>query len=137
MKGEMDRECRAAGGAVTQDDRKQVRRAFRSTRPTGMAPDASLKRGAGPLFRKRGGKVPEAFRKHDDEEHERDERAAGGAVARRRGGKVEGGAKKPHLGRAGRARGGGVGSDLRPLTSADKPGRPKDRHIMPDSEATP
>jgi hypothetical protein len=135
MKGEMDRECRAHGGVVA-DDRKQVKKAFHSPKPTGMAPDATLKRGKGPLFRKRGGKVPKAFEEHDKAE-ERDARAEGGAVARKRGGKIEGGAKKMHLGRAGRARGGGVGSDLKPLTSADAPAKPKDRHIMGEDEATP
>jgi hypothetical protein len=129
MKGEMDRECRASGGVV-KDDRRQVKKAFKSPKPTGMAPDATLKRGKGPLFRKRGGKVAE--RKEDGEY------AAGGAVAaRKRGGAVDGKGKKPHMGRAGRASGGGVGSDLRPLTSADKPRKPKDRKIMPESEATP
>lgn len=128
MKGEMDRECRASGGVV-KDDRRQVKKAFKSPKPTGMAPDATLKRGKGPLFRKRGGKVEDGDMK--------DEYATGGAVARKKGGKVEGMAKKMHLGRAGRKSGGGVGSDLRPLTSADKPRKPKDRSIMPESEATP
>ena len=133
MKGEMDRECRASGGVV-KDDRRQVKKAFRSPKPTGMAPDATLKRGKGPLFRKRGGKVEE---RKEDGEYEREEHADGGVVARKKGGKVEGGAKKMHLGRAGRSRGGGVGSDLKPLTSADSPRKPKDRKIMPESEATP
>jgi hypothetical protein len=122
MRGESDRECRARGGGVTKDDRRKVKRAFKSTAPTGETPDATLTRGAGPLFRADGGAVA---------------KADGGAVARKRGGKVEGGAKKPHMGRAGRARGGGVGSDLKPLTSAAHPSKPKDRRIMPDSEKTP
>jgi hypothetical protein len=105
MKGEMDRECRAKGGVV-KDDRRQVKKAFKSPKPTGMAPDDTLERGAGPLFRKRGGKI-------------------------------EGKGKKAHMGRAGRKSGGGVGSDLKPLTSADSPRKPKDRKIMPESEATP
>lgn len=105
MKGEIDRECRAKGGVV-KDDRRQVKKAFKSSAPTGMAPDASLGRGDGPIFRKKGGKV-------------------------------EGKGKKPHMGRPGRKSGGGVGSDLKPLTSADAPRKPKDRHIMPEGEATP
>jgi hypothetical protein len=127
MKGEMDRENRAKGGKVVKDDRRQVKKAFYSDKPTGMAPDATLKRGKGPLFRARGGKTMDS----------EDCYATGGAVARKKGGKVEGGMKKPHLGRAGRARGGGVGSDMKPLTSADDPRKPKDRKIMPESEATP
>jgi hypothetical protein len=141
MRGETDRDCRARGGsvmgrnpgqAVDQESRKNVKRDFRRHHPHGT-PDATLKRGAGPIFRKRGGKVADNLADGD-----RDERAEGGAVAgRKRGGKVEGGFKKPHLGRAGRARGGGVGSDLKPLTSAAHPNKPKDRRIMPDSEKTP
>jgi hypothetical protein len=127
MKGEMDREGRASGGKIKKDDRKEVKRAFYSDKPTGMAPDATLKRGKGPLFRARGGKA----------EMDRECDAAGGVVGRKKGGKVEGGMKKPHLGRAGRARGGGVGSDMKPLTSADDPRKPKDRKIMPEGEATP
>jgi hypothetical protein len=141
MRGETDRDCRARGGsvmgrnpgqAVDQESRKNVKREFRGHHPHGT-PDATLKRGAGPIFRKRGGKVADNLADGD-----RDERAEGGAVAgRKRGGKVAGGFKKPHLGRAGRARGGGVGSDLKPLTSAAHPNKPKDRRIMPDSEKTP
>jgi hypothetical protein len=115
MRGEEDRDCRARGGSVKKgQSKRKVEKAFRSSEPTGEAPDATLDRGAGPIFK-----------------------ADGGAVARKRGGKVEGGAKKPHMGRAGRARGGGVGSDLKPLTSAASPSKPKDRKLMPDSEATP
>ena len=148
MRGETDRDCRARGGsvmgrnpgqAVDQESRKNVKREFRGHHPHGT-PDATLKRGSGPIFRRRGGKVADNLADGD-----RDERADGGAVARadggavgrKRGGKVEGGTKKPHLGRAGRARGGGVGSDLKPLTSAAHPNKPKDRRIMPDSEKTP
>jgi hypothetical protein len=115
MRGEEDRDCRAGGGAVKKgQSKRKVEKAFRSSTPTTGAPDASLERGSGPIFK-----------------------AAGGAVARKRGGKVEGGFKKPHMGRAGRARGGGVGSDLKPLTSSDRPRKPKEREIMPDSEKTP
>ena len=127
MKGEADRECRARGGHVKKQSRSNVEREFRGAHPKGT-PDASLSRGGGPLFRKRGGKIPPQFEARDEDE-ERDEKAAGGAIA--------GGAKRPNLGRAGRARGGGVGSDLSPLTSAHKPARPKQRHLMPDTDRTP
>lgn len=111
MKGEEDRDCRASGGKIqkSKNAKKQVVKEFHGAQPAN-SPDASLDRG-GPIFRKRGGKV----------EHE-----------------AEGDGKKPNLGRAGRARGGGVGSDLKPLTSAESPKKPKGkRHFMPESEATP
>jgi hypothetical protein len=113
----MDRECRASGGQVKSDDRKAVKKSFYSTKPKTGKVDATLKRGKG-IFRKRGGKVEES------EDY-------------KRGGKVEGKAKAPHMGRAGRARGGKAGAELRPLTTADTPAKPKDRHIMPEGEATP
>jgi hypothetical protein len=127
MRGEMDRECRAAGGQVKKDDRKAVKKSFYSTKPKTGAVDATLKRGKG-IFRKRGGKVGE-YRSDEPDAMETEEK--------KRGGKVEGKAKKPHMGRAGRARGGAAGSDLRPLTSADKPRKAKDLHTMPEGEATP
>lgn len=128
MRGETDRECRASGGQVKKDDRKAVKKSFYSTKPKSDAPDATLKRGKG-IFRKRGGKVEKEMRA--------DEPDAMPEEMKKRGGKVEGKAKKPHMGRAGRASGGGVGSDLKPLTSADAPRKPKGLSIMPEGEATP
>ena len=53
-------------------------------------------------------------------EHEAEEKKDGGRLKRKLGGRVEG--KKPHhlLHRPGRARGGGVGADMRPLSSAHR-----------------
>ena len=114
MRGEEDRECRARGGGVKKQSRKNVEREFHGAHAHNT-PDASAKRGAGPIFR-----------------------AEGGRVARQLGGAIAGAAKKPNPGRAGRARGGGVGADLKPLTSADKPRKPEGgQHFMPDSERTP
>lgn len=136
MRGEEDRECRAKGGKIPASHaaKKQVVREFHGAHAQNT-PDASVKRGAGPLFRKRGGKIPEAFKEH--------EFADGGQVpaprpAKKTGGAIAGAARKPNLGRAGRARGGGVGADLKPLTSADKPRKPEGGHkFMPDGERTP
>jgi hypothetical protein len=109
MRGETDRECRARGGKIKASHaaKKQVVKEFHGA-PTHKTPDASLERGAGPLFRKRGGSV-------------------------------EGKGKRPHFGRPGRALGGkaDAGADLHPLTSSDRPRKPKQRQIMPPSEATP
>jgi hypothetical protein len=125
MRGESDRECRAKGGTVFAGKGSKALKAFHSTAPTTGAPDASLKRGGGPLFRKRGGRLPEAFKEHEGDP----EYATGGAVS--------GAAAKPSLGRAGRRSGGGVGADLKPLTSADKPSKPKGHKLMGDGERTP
>lgn len=156
MRGEKDRDCRARGGPVNRPITKiksfndrggEPVKAFHGKRSRNT-PDATLKRGSGPIFRARGGSVA------PDEMERRAyggrsggaafadggtvaAHADGGAVARKRGGFVEGAAKKPHMGRAGRAHGGSVGSDKRPLTSAATPKKPKGRHIMPRTEATP
>lgn len=60
-------------------------------------------------------------------EHEAEEKKHGGRIKRKHGGRVEG--KKPHhlLHRPGRARGGGVGADMRPLSSAHR-GTPAKGH---------
>lgn len=143
MRGEEDRECRARGGEVKKQSKANVEREFRGAFPKNT-PDASAKRGAGPLFRKRGGKIPEAFKKHEfNGVSPREEHAEGGEVpaarpAKKTGGAIAGAAAKPNLGRAGRARGGGVGSDLKPLTSSTKPRKPEGGvKFMAESERTP
>ena len=99
------------------------------------APDDTITRGSGPLFRAKGGAV--------EEEEEREEKKTGGRIGRKKGGFVPfGKGKRPNMGRPGRAggghvKGGGAGSDLRPRTSADTPKPPKQRHIMPESAKTP
>ena len=119
MRGESDRDCRARGGkiAVHPDGKgSKTLKAFNSTSPTTGTPDASLKRGAGPIFRKQGGPVPASY-------------ADGGAIS--------GSGSKPSMGRAGRKTGGGVGADLKPLTHPTSPRKPPGRKYMGDSERTP
>jgi hypothetical protein len=149
MRGESDRDCRARGGGVKEQSKANVKREFHGKHAKNT-PDATLKRGGGPLFRARGGSVAR------DELEERayggrtgsfatggavEAKAEGGAVAarpaRKAGGSISGGAKAPHMGRAGRKRGGGVGSDLKPLTSAATPKKPPQRGQMSESEKTP
>lgn len=67
-----------------------------------------------------GGKVAKAGGNPFVEE-EADEKKRGGKVKRKHGGKIEGKAAHHHLGRPGRKRGGKVGADLSPLSSASKP----------------
>jgi hypothetical protein len=75
-----------------------------------------------------GGKVEDAggskFVEHEAEEPEgeRENKKRGGRVhkAKKHGGKIEGKAARHHLGRPGRKRGGRVGADLAPLSSASK-----------------
>jgi hypothetical protein len=99
---------RNPGQAVKSDERKHVKAGFHG-KMAPNTPDATLKRGAGPIFRASGGGVD-----------------------------CEGGASKPHGGRPGRKRGGGVGSDLKPLTTANSPSKPKrGAKLMPDAERTP
>jgi hypothetical protein len=133
MRGESDRECRAKGGKIpVHPDGKgsKTLKSFRSSKPAGAAPDASLKRGAGPLFRKRGGHIPESFKEHEfGEGEDREEKATGGAIS--------GAGAKPSMGRAGRKSGGGVGSDLKPLTHPGTPAKPKHRKLMGEGERTP
>jgi hypothetical protein len=54
-------------------------------------------------------------------EAEAKEKKRGGKVKRKHGGKIEGHAAKHHLGKPGRKRGGRVGADLAPLSSASRP----------------
>lgn len=76
-----------------------------------------------------GGRIEDAggsdYVKHEAEqpEGERENKKRGGKVKakRARGGKIEGHAAKHHLGRPGRKRGGRVGADLAPLSSASRP----------------
>ena len=124
MRGEMDRECRARGGKTSPPGLEfnapgsPITASFKGKRAPN-AVDDSTSRGSGPLFRKRGGKVPKAFEKHDEMEHAD--------------------AKKPHMGRPGRRMGGAMGghSDLSPTTSADRPRKAKGLHTMPESAKTP
>ena len=133
MRGESDRECRAKGGHIPiHPDGKgsKTLKSFRSSKPAGAAPDASLKRGGGPLFRKRGGHIPESFKEHEfGEGEDREEKATGGAIS--------GAGAKPSMGRAGRKVGGGVGADLSPLTHPQTPSKPKGRKYMGEGEKAP
>ena len=164
MRGESDREGRARGGPVNRPITKiksfnatsgeQVK-AFHGKRSKNT-PDATVKRGAGPLFRARGGSVARdeleerayggrtgsfadggAVAAHADGGAVAAKADGGAVVARKRGGFVEGDAKKPHAGRAGRRGGGSVGSDMKPLTSAAAPKKPLGRKQMHGSEKTP
>ena len=129
MRGEEDRDCRARGGsAFKKQSAKNVVREAKGSHPKNT-PDGSLTRG-GPIFKAEGGAVID--------------RADGGIVARLKGGRVKkafggtisGGGKKPSMGRAARASGGGVGADLHPKTH-DAGSGPKGRKIMAESEKVP
>lgn len=82
--------------------------------------------------RKRGGRVEKEERKEEKREghkrHERAERKHGGRV---HVGNVEGGGAKHRLDRPGRKRGGGIGADTTPLSTAartsDRKGGEEDR----------
>lgn len=126
MKGESDRDCRASGGALKKEARANVEREARGAHPKNT-PDGTLSRGSG-IFRKRGGKVGK-FAEGGAATGASLKRAFGGAT-------ISGGGKKPSMGRAARARGGGVGADLHPKTHEGGTG-PKGRKIMADSEAEP
>jgi hypothetical protein len=129
MRGETDRECRASGGALKRQARKNVEREARGAHPKNE-PDGTLSRGSGPIFKAEGGAVID--------------RKDGGIVARLKGGRVKkafggtisGGGKAPSMGRAARARGGGVGADLHPKTH-DAGSGPKGRKIMSEGEKVP
>jgi hypothetical protein len=131
MRGESDRECRARGGAIPYNAKgSEPLKNFRANKHAKNTPDASLKRGSGPLFRKRGGHIPESFKEHEFSEGEdREEKAAGGAISGR--------GAKPSMGRAGRKVGGGVGSELHPISLAQTPSKPKGRKLMGEGEKTP
>jgi hypothetical protein len=129
MRGETSREGRAQGGsALKEQGRKNIKREAKGAHPKNT-PDGSLH--GGPIFREDGGAVI-------------DKADGGGIVARLKGGRVKkavggpisGGGKKPSMGRAGRARGGGVGADLNPKTH-DAGSGPKGHKLMPESEACP
>jgi hypothetical protein len=157
MRGESDRDCRKRGGPVNRPITKITSFNDRGGEPVKAfhgkhsknTPDATLKRGAGPIFRARGGQVGRDALEERAYGGRTGSFADGGAVAahaeggavapvgRKRGGFVEGAAKKPHAGRPGRKLGGMVGSDLKPLTSAAAPKKPKGRHQMHGSEKTP
>lgn len=120
MKGDMDRDCRAMGGVTEGSIKENVKREFHGAQPKNT-PDGTLKRA-------KGGAVNE----FSGETHNADE----GGEKRKRGGKVEGKAMKMHMGRANRARGGGVGADRHPVTH-DGGMKPKGRMIMPEEEQKP
>lgn len=130
MRGEEDRECRAKGGVVQFNAKgSQALKAFHGKRSPNT-PDATLKRGGGPLFRKRGGKIPESFKEHEfGEGEDREEKATGGAIS--------GAAAKPSPGRAGRRKGGRTGSELTPISIAESPAPPKGHKLMGEGEKTP
>jgi hypothetical protein len=130
MRGESDRECRAKGGVVFAGKGSVPLKIFKGKRSPN-APDASLKRGGGPLFRKRGGRLPEAFKEHEgDPEEGREDKATGGAIS--------GASAKPSMGRAGRRSGGACGkADLKPLTHPEYPSMPKGTKLMGESEKVP
>ncbi len=133
MRGEASREGRARGGKLPiHPDGKgsKTLKAFHSTAPTTGTPDASLKRGSGPLFRKHGGHIPKSY---DDDADYKD----GGVVDKASGGGISGAGAKPSIGRAGRRSGGGVGADCNPLTHAGNPSKPKGRKYMGNGERTP
>jgi hypothetical protein len=130
MKGEEDRECRARGGhvgTVFAGKGSPILREFKGAHPHNT-PDASSKRGSGPIFRKKGGKIPASFKEHE----------FNGRKPRASGGSISGAAAKPSGGRPGRKLGGRAGhSDLSPTTSAETPRKAEDLSCMPDSERTP
>lgn len=123
MRGETDRECRASGGALKKQSAKNVVREAKGAHPKNT-PDGTLSRGGGPIFKAKGGGVGAT--------------PSGAALKRAYGGSasIGGGGKKPSMGRAARASGGGVGADLHPKTH-DAGSGPKGRKIMADSEKVP
>ncbi len=125
MKGKMGdgRDCRAMGGNIPLAPNKKVIREMKGAHPINT-PDASLKRA-------RGGRAGD----EGMEEHNAMEKR-GGRIHKKKGGKIEGMGKKPHMGRAMRARGGKAGADLNPVTN-DAGSGPKGRHVMPESEMVP
>jgi hypothetical protein len=142
MRGESDRECRARGGKTgMKHDMVQfnapaskAKKSFYSDAPVTAEPDDALTRGKGPLFRRHGGHIPESFKEHEfnkgehAEKMKREKRAMGGPT---------GAGSKPSMGRAGRKTGGGVGSDLKPLTHADSPKKPPGRKYMDEDDRVP
>jgi len=159
MKGKTgEEECRARGGKVPKHAghhvhmhphghvkhsrgghanavHKNVVEEFHGAQPDN-APDGSLRRGGSihhashRLHRAQGGALHET---HVPEEKR------GGRLPRKHGGAIDGAEHKPHLGRHMRKRGGrthGGGADLHPVTH-DAGVKPKQRHLMPESEGTP
>jgi hypothetical protein len=127
MRGETDRDCRASGGALKKQASKNVVREAKGAHPKNT-PDGTLSRGGGPIFRAKGGKVGK-FASGGAPDGAALKRAFGGAT-------IGGGGKKPSMGRAARAGGGGVGADLHPKTH-DAGSGPKQRKIMAESEKVP
>jgi hypothetical protein len=126
----MDREGRAKGGVVYAGKGSVPAKIFKGNKRSPNTPDASLKRGAGPIFRKRGGRLPEAFKEHEGDPEDRDDKATGGAIS--------GGSSKPSMGRAGRKTGGACGkADMKPTTYPETPSMPKGTKLMGDSERVP
>ncbi len=136
MKGkDGERECRAMGGAMHGVSRKAVMREAHGEHPDNEVDDA-LKRG-GRIHKRRGGGVKSDYtEERSDPEEGGEEKKKGGRVHRKKGGKIEGMAMKPHMGRAGRRRGGKAGADLHPMTHDAGKG-PHGVHTMPESEKVP
>lgn len=153
MKGKegMGRECRAMGGgagtgALSRFKGKNTTMAAAEGSHSENEPDDGLSRGEVASHYKKGGHTghhrgmrarggrsgDEAGEKHNPEEGME---KRGGRVHKKRGGKIEGEAKKPHMGRAMRARGGKT-ADINPMTH-DAGSGPKHRHILPESESVP
>lgn len=87
--------------------------------------------GKAPGF-KRGGAMIDAGREADEESEMEDGHKRGGKVKKRAfGGATEGGMAAARHDRPGRKRGGGVGSDKRPLSSAAN-SKPADGHAGGD-----
>ena len=127
----------ARGRIHEGQSKRNVIREFHGSHPHND-PDDTISRGEG-IFREDGGAVQDFA---DGGEVEREyggkvKRKKGGRIAKAFGGTIGGGAKKPSMGRAARQRGGGVGADLKPLTHDNVSAKPKQRHLMPDSERDP
>lgn len=158
MKGKdgMGRECRARGGGVhghMHEARNAVIHAAEGAHSDNEPDDALSKGGVAHHYKKgghsghhRGMSQNPAARKHrarggraesdyKGEEHEPEEKR-GGRVHKKHGGMIDGHAKKPHMGRAMRARGGKAGADLNPVTH-DAGSEPKGRHLMPERDSVP
>jgi hypothetical protein len=127
MRGETSREGRASGGALKKQSAKNVEREARGAHPKNE-PDATLSRGSG-IFRAKGGKIAKLATGGAAPDGASLKRAYGGST-------ISGGGRKPSMGRAARASGGGVGADLHPKTH-DAGSGPKQRKIMAESEKVP
>lgn len=105
-------------GKYGQEDKDESPKDVYAGKDSGVVSQArgemTHKPGAKPEEKKRGGKVKAEEKRN--ERHDRQPRKHGGAV--KHVGSVEGHSGKARLDRPGRKRGGGVGSDVTPLSSA-------------------